>query len=395
MNDTTKAVTEFTPRQAPAVAQAAQHAPMPTALALYLDDALYERVSSIASRMSKAQGVTPKHLVGQPEACFAVVSRAITWKLDPFAVAMATYQTPGGQIGFEGKLVHAIIENSGRLDPAGGGIKYEHYGDWSKVQGKFAIIEKQKDDGKKTSYAVPRWTDDDARSGKPTDQVKYPVAQSCGVRLIAQVRGESAPRMLDFDLIQAQPRNSTLWATDPMTQICYTAVRRFGSLVASSLMMGVPFDPVDHFAPPGEVDVSSLGGEIAMPRATDEPAKKDAPMDVDPATGEVNAREPMQSDPPAGETKAEAGETKAATGEGDTGKSDTSAGASSKGDAPLGKKASDAQRKMLMDMAKRGGLTVAQLDEHLVEKYSMGIDELPMGLVSKATELIRSLASSK
>lgn len=237
-------------------------ATMPTALALYLNDALFERVSQIALRMSKADGITPKHLMGKSEACFAVVSLAITWRLDPFRVGAATYQTPGGQIGFEGKLVHAIIEASGKLDPASGGVRYEHYGDWSKVQGRFAIKESQKmdDNGKPKKYTAAIWTDDDARAGKPIDQTKWPMAQSCGVRVIAHIRGETLPRTLDFDLIQAQPRNSTLWATDPMTQICYTAVRRFASAVVPALMMGVPFDPVDNFpAATGPIDVTADG----------------------------------------------------------------------------------------------------------------------------------------
>lgn len=344
---------------------------MPTALALYLDDRLYERVSSIASRMSKADGVTPKHLIAKPEACFAVVTRAITWRLDPFAVGAATYQTPGGQIGFEGKLVHAIIENSGKLDPASGGIRYEHYGDWSKVQGKFRIAESQKQDGegKAKKYAMATWTDDDARAGKPSDQVKWPLAQSCGVRVIAQLRGEPSPRTLDFDLIQAQPRNSTLWATDPMTQICYTAVRRFASAVAPSLVMGVPFDPVDNFTQP-MVDVTSQGEhQIEMPRA-----REDA---------ETKAPDP-ETRPAATDTAPHESGTK-------QGGNETASDAQPSTGADMNKRASDAQRNMILGIAKRQGLTGAQLDEALIEKFTMGIDELPLGLVSEATQFVKTL----
>ena len=49
------------------------------------------------------------------------------------AVAQCTYQTPGGRVGFEGKLCQAIIENSGRVK---GGVKFTHYGDWDKLKGK-------------------------------------------------------------------------------------------------------------------------------------------------------------------------------------------------------------------------------------------------------------------
>lgn len=376
MNDATKATTELARVEshvalAPSPDAAFALGAMPAALALYLNDALYERVSSVALRLSKAEGITPGHLIGKPEACFAVVSRAITWRLDPFAVAMSTYQTPGGRIGFEGKLIGAVIANSGRLEPSAGGIRYEHYGDWSKIQGHFAM--KTGSSGKE--YAVPTWTDADARAGKPADRQKYPNAQSCGVRVIAQLRGEAKPRHLDFDLIQAQPRNSTLWATDPMTQICYTAVRRFGSAIVPELLMGVPFDAADMM--PGAVDVTEVGSaEIAMPRARTEPmAVQEETGDEAPAASEPAAK-------PQDEIPAVASPEAAAPLKLDS------------APAAMTRKASDAQRKMITDVAKRKGLTVAQLDEVLVERFSFGIDEIPMGLVGDAAKVLGALPNA-
>jgi hypothetical protein len=168
-----------------------------------------------------------------------VVVRALTWKLDPYAVAECTYQTPGGKVGYEGKLCQAILENSGKMV---GGVRYEHYGDWSKVQGKWERAKSQK--GKE--YARATWTDREA--------------EGLGVTVIAQIDGETEPRKMDFDLIQAFPRNSTLWATDPRTQICYTAVRRFASVAAPGLFLGVPFDPEDsishHIGPDNARDIT-------------------------------------------------------------------------------------------------------------------------------------------
>src|SRR4051794_2818023 len=82
---------------------------MPLALSLWFDDRLFDRAKLIATYISKADGFTPKHLIGKPEACFAVVSRSMTWRLDPFAVAKSTYQTPGGSIGYMGSLCQAIL----------------------------------------------------------------------------------------------------------------------------------------------------------------------------------------------------------------------------------------------------------------------------------------------
>lgn len=361
---------------APVNTSAGVAAAMPTALALYLNDALFERVSAVAVRLSKAGGITPKHLIGQVEACFAVVSRAITWRLDPFAVAMATYQTPGGQIGFEGKLVLAILESSGRLD---GGVRFEHYGDWSKVQGRFDI--KSNDGGKK--YAVPVWTDADARAGRPTDRDKYPLAQSCGVRVSAQIRGESERRCIDFDLIQAQPRNSTLWATDPKTQICYTAARRFANASVPALMMGVPFDPLDNMAPLGEVDItnSASADVINMPRSRSDEQAVAGREAVHEANDGVEATHGT-ADAPATETKAEVVDT--TTGEVHN--------VAPKANGPdLTVIASDAQRRMIRDIAKRNGVAEPALDAALVERFTVTLGTLPMAFVNDAIALAKDL----
>lgn len=193
---------------------------MAPGLALMFNEPLYERCKQIAQIMARAQGITPPHLIGQSEACFAVVTRSITWKLDPFSVAQATYQTPGGKVGFEGKLVQAILENSGYLE---GGVKFQHLGDWEKIRGKW--IKKSSERGKE--YAVAAWKDEDE--------------VGLGVIVSAQVKGEKEPRELTVWLRECFPRNSTLWALRPSQQIMYTAVRAFANVAAPGLFMGVPF----------------------------------------------------------------------------------------------------------------------------------------------------------
>jgi hypothetical protein len=197
---------------------------LPVSLQIFFNDQLFDRCKAVAQYIAKAEGVAPRHLIGKPEACFAVISRALSWRLDPYAVAQATYQTPGGSVGFYGSLCQAIIENSGRLI---GGVRFEHYGAWEKLRGKFKIITNDKG-GK---YAAADW--------RPEDEI------GLGVNVSAQMRGEDERRSMRFDLVQAFPRNSTLWATDPRTQIMYTAVRRFATSTVPALFMGVPFDRED------------------------------------------------------------------------------------------------------------------------------------------------------
>jgi hypothetical protein len=204
---------------------------LPVSLQIFFNDSLFRRCQTVANYLAKAEGYAPRHLIGKPEACFAVVSRALTWRLDPYAVAQATYQTPGGQVGYYGSLCQAIIENSGRLDPSYGGVKFEHIGDWQKLRvGANGRMFKMATGQRGGEYPVPAW------------EQWGPLEEGLGVIVRAKLRDENNAREMPFDLLQAYPRNSTLWATDPRTQICYTSVRRFATSTVPTLFMGVPFD---------------------------------------------------------------------------------------------------------------------------------------------------------
>lgn len=218
--------------QVPSAIRADEHYGMPTTgmapgLALLFNDKLYERCKDVARIMADARGFTPPHLIGNQHACFGVVQNSITWRLTPQLVAASTYATPGGKIGYEGKLVQAILENSGRLE---GGVEYELIGDWNKVRGKH----KKATSSKGHEYFVSDW--------KPEDEA------GLGVIVRAKVRGENRVREMEpFMLRSCWPRNSTLWATRPEQQIKYTACRAFANTVMPGILMGVPFDSdMDH-----------------------------------------------------------------------------------------------------------------------------------------------------
>ena len=276
---------------------------MSPALAIMLDPVMFERAKQIATYLSRAEGFCPPHLLGKTEACFAVVTRALTWKLDPFAVAQSTYQTPGGRVGYEGKLCQAIIENSGQLK---GPVRYEHYGDWSRVKGKFVI--RKSDKGK--DYTAIGWTREDAKG--------------LGVMVRAQIIGEPEMREWPLDLDQCFPLNSTLWATDPKTQICYTAVRRFASVACPGLIMGVPFergegwsdevgnpsrakDVTPKVRPAGKSKLEHFVDTQQQARANGEVAEEDLSQDgpddhaVEPDTGEPRQLEPEPGPDPTAE----------------------------------------------------------------------------------------------
>lgn len=208
-------------------------------LRIMLDERLYEQVKRLSGIMSKDDVFTPKHLRGKAEACFSVLTQSLNWNLDPGFVAKATYQTPGGSIGFEGKLVQAILESSGRFI---GAPKFVFCGDWRQVIGKYKIVSSDRGG----TYAKRQW--------EPTDEV----VKDLGVIVKWQVRGEAEPRAWPgeddpFMLSQCWPLNSTLWATDPKTQITYLAMRRFANAVVPGIFGGAPFDHEDLIDASGHV----------------------------------------------------------------------------------------------------------------------------------------------
>lgn len=205
---------------------------MSPAIAIMFDEQLFNQASRIAKCLAGARGFVPKHCENNTEVCMAIVTRSLVWQLDPFAVAQSTYQpVPGAKVAYEAKLVQAILEQSGRIN---GRFEREYYGDWPKIQGKFKIVEssKSREDGetgeqKKKKYAVANWDEADE--------------EGVGIRITAKLKGQDEPRKIELDLRQCHPRNSTLWATDPKTQIYYRAIRMMGNVEFPSLLMGVPF----------------------------------------------------------------------------------------------------------------------------------------------------------
>lgn len=281
---------------------------MPRGLRIFFDPQWREACQAAATSLSKAVGFAPPHLIGKTESCLAVVNLALTWNLSPYMVASSTYQTPGGSVGYEGKLVHAILEASRRLV---GPIRYAHYGDWSKVQRKFEIKERARnnpnDERGPIKWAVPTY--------KAADEV------GLGVTVTCRLRGEDEDRRLDFDMIQAFPRNSTLWATDPKTQLQYAAVRRLASTVVPSLLMGVPFDG----EPDGGGDWASNLVDVTPPLA--EP--REQPAQPPGAAREPGSRRRAATAAPAESASAAAPETPTNPGpgheQGETAKSDAPA----------------------------------------------------------------------
>ena len=165
-----------------------------------LDDSLFNKCNRLAEMMAKGACTVPKHLQGNVGDCFAIIGQSLRWGMDPYAVAQKTHLV-NGTLGYEAQLVIAVINNRA---PIVDRIKFEYFGDWSKVKGK-----------------------DD----KSTD---------IGVICRATFKGDDEATELSLTMAQVgHVRNSPLWAADPRQQLAYLAAKRFSRLHCPDVILGV------------------------------------------------------------------------------------------------------------------------------------------------------------
>lgn len=94
-------------------------------VAIYLDSEVFSQLQRVAKLMSSAS-LAPAHLRGEGKIgdCFLVAAQAFRWRMDPFSVAQHTYVL-SGKLGYEGKLIAAVVNSSGRLQ---GSLDYRYSG---------------------------------------------------------------------------------------------------------------------------------------------------------------------------------------------------------------------------------------------------------------------------
>lgn len=194
-----------------------------------------QQMNQIATLMASSVCTVPKHLQGNPGDCFAIALQAMQWGMNPFAVAQKTHLVQG-TLGYEAQLVNAVITT---MAPTKGRLKFDWYGDWSKVIGNFKEVE-----GKNGKYRKLASTLADEKG--------------CGVRVFATLRDEDEPRILELLLTQAGVRNSTLWADDPKQQLAYLAIKRWSRLYCPDVIMGVySADELETIQPEKQINPSS------------------------------------------------------------------------------------------------------------------------------------------
>lgn len=184
---------------------------------LLLNEKVMDQLYRFAEIMAAGKSTVPAHLSGSVGDCMAVAMQAAQWKMNPYAVAQKTHLV-NGVLGYEAQLVNAVINSHAPIEHR---LQYEWFGPWELILGKFKSMKNDK--GK--IYHSPAW--------EPKDE------QGLGVRVWTTMKGEAEPRVLELMLVQAQVRNSTLWASDPKQQLAYLAIKRWGRLHCPDVILGV------------------------------------------------------------------------------------------------------------------------------------------------------------
>ena len=178
-----------------------------------------------AEMMAKSN-MLPVMFRGDVYGCYALQQLAFVWQTNPVLLAPGLYKVkPDSPLTLDGKTVKSIV---GRYAPVKDHyIADEYFGDWSKVIGKFKMIESKKvtdEYGRPKQYRVPAWTPDDE--------------DGLGIRLTATLYNGI---QIKYELLlkQCQTRNSTLWGEDPQLQLYYRAIARFSRKYFPEILNGM------------------------------------------------------------------------------------------------------------------------------------------------------------
>ena len=189
-----------------------------------------DKMMRLAEQMATSRLSVPEHLRGNIGDCLAIITQAMLWNMNPFAVAQKTHIV-SGRLGYEAQLVIAVVQNSGAIR---GPIRFEYRG---------------------------------------TDEVR------CG----AVLRGE--PEVTWGEWLSASSvttKNSPLWKTNQRQQMSYLQAKNWARLYCPGAILGVySVDELEDYAPAQAAHRGGLAtGEIAGPAPTPAPAPTPWPAEA-------------------------------------------------------------------------------------------------------------------
>ena len=174
------------------------------------------KMMSLAEQMAKSKVSVPDHLKGNAADCLAIITQAMLWNMNPFAVAQKTHIV-SGRLGYEAQLVIAVVQNSGAIR---GALRFEYRG---------------------------------------TDEVR------CG----GVLRGETEVTWGEWlSASTVTTKNSPLWKTNPRQQMSYLQAKNWARLYCPGAILGVySVDELEDYTPAMSAArrADQVTGEIPAP----------------------------------------------------------------------------------------------------------------------------------
>lgn len=193
-----------------------------------LDGTNLDKMAEIARMLANSNISVPKHLVGNVGDCMAIVTQAMLWNMNPFAVAQKTHLV-NGTLGYEAQLVNAVLQNSGIVR---GLPRYEYKGADGALECRVGFIPRGE-----SEVVFGEWLRSDAVTTK----------------------------------------NSPLWKTNPKQQLGYLQIKNWARAFAPGAILGVyTVDELEDAGLPVQ-RVQSMGVTSAAPAPPDAPPPAPAP----------------------------------------------------------------------------------------------------------------------
>lgn len=163
-----------------------------------------DKMMVLAEQMATSKLSVPEHLRGNVGDCLAIITQAMLWNMNPFAVAQKTHVV-SGRLGYEAQLVIAVVQNSGAIR---GAFRFESRGQNPNIE---------------------------TRAG-------------------AVLRGESEVTWGEWlSAASVTTKNSPLWKTNVPQQMSYLQAKNWSRLYCPGAILGVySVDELEDFAPLAE-----------------------------------------------------------------------------------------------------------------------------------------------
>jgi hypothetical protein len=175
--------------------------------------ASFAQMVEMAQLMSRGANMVGKAFRSNPGACLGVLTQAMRWGMDPYAVSLKCYvadKSGEGPIAYEGQLVHAIIMKNAPLQKR---LRCTYSGEG------------------------------DARR----------------ITVIGWLKGEDEPFEYPSPELRKIKKNSPLWVDDPDQQLWYYGVRAWARKWCPDVIMGV-YTPEELQGQPGLVGEAMKAG---------------------------------------------------------------------------------------------------------------------------------------